>query len=225
MTEDASRESGGPLDAQREHWESTFANKPSMFGGAPSDAAVAAVEVFKRGGVRKLLELGTGQGRDTIFFAQDDFEVTALEYSSKGIEAIAKKAETLGLARSITLIQHDVRLPLPFDDETFDGCYSHMLFCMAITIPQLEILSQEIRRVLKPGGVNIYTVRHTGDLHYGTGMHRGEDIYEIEGGFIVHFFSRQKVEQLAEGYKIVSIDDFEEGGLPKKLFRVTLRKV
>jgi hypothetical protein len=76
---------------------------------------------------------------------------------------------------------------------------------------------------MRPTGLNVYTVRHTGDPHYGTGIHRGEDMYEV-GGFIVHFFSRQKVEHLAEGYDLVSIDEFEEGSLPKKLFRVTMRK-
>jgi len=32
------------------------------------------------------------------------------------------------------------------------------------------------------------------------------------------------VEHLAKGYTIVSVDEFEEGELPRKLFRVTLRK-
>ena len=77
--------------------------------------------------------------------------------------------------------------------------------------------------VLKPRGVNIYTVRNTHDPDYGTGIHRGEDMYEV-GGFVVHFFSREKVMHLAKGYDIVSIDEFEEGRLPRKLFRVTLRK-
>ena len=52
---------------------------------------------------------------------------------------------------------------------------------------------------------------------------RGEDMYKV-GGFIVHSFSRGKVELLAEGYKILSVDKFEEGRLPKRLLRVTLRK-
>ena len=47
-------------------------------------------------------------------------------------------------------------------------------------------------------------------------------MYE-EVGFIVHFFGEQKVKQLAEGYQIVDIKEFEEGELPRKLFRVTLR--
>jgi hypothetical protein len=98
-----------------------------------------------------------------------------------------------------------------------------MLFCMALKTAQLQFLSEEIRRVLKPGGISIYTVRHTGDVHYKAGIHHGEDMYEV-GGFIVHFFSRAKVELLAEGYDIINIDKFEEGELPRKLFQVTLRK-
>ena len=34
-------------------------------------------------------------------------------------------------------------------------------------------------------------------------------------GFIVHFFSREKVEHLAEGYEILGIYEFEEGALPR----------
>lgn len=101
----------------------------------------------------------------------------------------------------IRAVRHDAREPLPFEDNSFDCCYSHMLFCMALTTAELEPLSAEIRRVLRPGGVNVYTVRHTGDAHGRTGIHRGEEMYEV-----------------------VSIDEFEEGGLPRKLYRVTLRR-
>jgi len=94
---------------------------------------------------------------------------------------------------------------------------------MALTMAELEILSDEIRRVLKPNGLKIYTVRNTKGPHFRTGIHQGEEIYEI-GGFVLHFFSKKKVEHLAKGFEIVSIDEFEEGGLPRRLFRVTLRK-
>jgi hypothetical protein len=66
-------------------------------------------------------------------------------------------------------------------------------------------------------------VRHTGDPDYGTGIHRTEDLYEV-GGFVVHFFSKEKVMHLAKGYELIKVDEFEEGKLPRKLFRVTLRK-
>ncbi len=211
------------IDAQQEHWEQTFTEKLDMFGVEASDSARKAAEIFKKEGKREILELGCGQGRDTIFFLKNGFQVYALDYSEKGLKAIAGKAQELGLLKFVTTRVHDARNPLPFDDTSFDACYSHMLFCMALTTSELRFLFDEIRRVLKPGGLNIYTVRHTGDVHYRAGIHRGEDMYEM-GGFIVHFFSREKVEILAKGYEIVSIDEFEEGGLPRKLFRVILRK-
>ena len=99
-----------------------------------------------------------------------------------------------------------------------------MLYCMALCTSELETRFQEVRRLLKPNGLSIYTVRHTGDAHYGQGIHRGEDIYE-NSGFIVHFFSKEKIVHLAKGYEIVSIDEFEEGELPRKLFLVVLRKI
>jgi SAM-dependent methyltransferase len=211
------------LNNQHRHWENILSNKPDMFGTEPSDPAQKAAELFKKEGRVKILELGGGQGRDTIFFAQNGFQVTVLDYCESGIEAITQKSKGLGVSKSITAACHDARKPLPFDDETFDACYSHMLYCMALTTAELEFLSDEIRRVLKLNGLNIYTVRNTKDPHFQTGIHQGEEIYEI-GGFVIHFFSREKVEHLAKGFEIVSVVEFEEGGLPKRLFRVTLRK-
>jgi len=211
------------LNAQRQHWESMLSTKPEMFGTEPSDPAQKAAELFKKEGRIKILELGGGQGRDTIFFAQNGFEVAVLDYCESGVETIAQKAKSMGLSQSINALCHDVRKRLPFIDETFDACYSHMLYCMALTTSEVGFLSEDIRRVLKPKGLNIFTVRNTKDPHYRTGIHRGEEIYEI-GGFVIHFFSREKVDHLARGFEIVSIDEFEEGGLPRRLFRVTLRK-
>jgi SAM-dependent methyltransferase len=212
------------LNGQQRHWGKMYTENVDMFGKEPSYPARRAVEVFGKGGTKRILELGSGQGRDTLFFARQGFQAYALDYSDEGLDAIQKKADAIGLSASLTTVRHDVRQRLAFDDNFFDGCYSHMLYCMALTTPELEFLSQEVRRVLKPAGLNIYTVRHTADPHYRTGIDRGDDMWEIGGGFIVHFFSREKVEHLAKGYEIVSVEEFEETDLPKKLFLVTLKK-
>ena len=211
-----------PLDAQRAHWERTLSASPEMFG-RPSEAAREAAEVFRRAGKTSLLELGAGQGRDTLFLAQNEFDVTAVDYCRAAVDIIREKARAANLSARVYAVCGDVREPLTFEDASFDGCYSHMLFCMALTAAQLERLSAEIRRVLKPGGLNIYTVRNTRDPWYGTGIPRGEAMYEVDG-FVVHFFDLEKVKRLATGYEIVGIDEFEEGELPRRLFRVTLRK-
>jgi hypothetical protein len=61
------------------------------------------------------------------------------------------------------------------------------------------------------------------DPDYGCGIHQGEDLYE-NGGFIVHFFDRAKVERVAQGYEVVAVSEFTEGKLPRRLYRATLRK-
>ena len=161
-----------------------------------------------------------GQGRDTLFFAAEGFAVHVLDYAPAGIEATLRKAQQAGLADRVTAAQHDARQPLPVGDASFDACYSHMLFCMAFTTPELEALSREILRALRPGGLCVYTVRNTSDPDFGRGIARGEALFENQG-FIVHFFDRAKVERLAHGFELVGVEEFEEGKLPRRLYRVT----
>lgn len=211
------------LDAQKQHWEGMLSTRSEMFGRDPSEAARRSATEFEAAGVRRLLELGGGQGRDSLFFAASGYEVHVLDYAQPGVETILQKAGQAGLAGRVTAARHDVRQPLPAADGSFDACYSHMLFCMALTTSELEALSREVLRVLRPGGLCVYTVRNTSDPDYGRGIHRGEDLYEV-GGFVVHFFDRVKVERLASGFEMVALDEFEEGKLPRRLFRVVMRK-
>ena len=212
------------LNQQSQHWEENFSNKPEMFGLEPSIPAKKSLKLFQNQNISKIIELGAGLGRDTIYFAKNSIHVVALDYSQSGIEAINQKAKKNSLSNFITTNFFDVRKKLPFEDNSVEACYSHMLYCMALTTSELENLNNEIYRVLKPNGINIYTVRHTKDGDYKNGIHRGEDLYEKDG-FIVHFFSEKKVKSLLKGFKNISIDLFEEGSFPRKLFFVCNKKI
>lgn len=210
-------------DAQQGHWVWTFAGNPDMYGTNCSQSAVAAAVSFAEAGVHRILELGAGQGRDTVFFAREGFDIVALDYVGDALDAIATKAAAAGATDAVRIARHDVREPLPFADSAFDAGYSHMLFCMALSTPELERLAAELFRVLRPGGLVVYTVRHTGDAHYGTGTPHGDGIYE-HGGFIVHFFDRSLVDRLASGFDLLDVAEFTEGALPRRLWRITMRK-
>ena len=69
---------------------------------------------------------------------------------------------------------------------------------------------------VRPGGLHVYTVRHTGDAHYGAGASHGDSMFE-NGGFIVHFFDRPLVDRLATGFTLLGLIPFEEGSLPRRL--------
>ena len=195
-----------------------------MFGLEPSEPAKTSLKIFKEKKIDKIVELGAGLGRDTIFFARNSIHVTALDYSPTGIKIINQKVQKQKLSNNISTKIFDIRQKLPFKDNSIDACFSHMLYCMALTNIELENLNNEICRILKPNGINIYTVRHTNDGDYKKGIHRGEDLYENDG-FIVHFFSKDKVNSLLKGFENLRIENFEEGSFPRKLFLVQNRKV
>lgn len=220
MSASASRSA---LDRQREQWERALEERPNRFGAEPSAPAREAFAVFEREGVRSLLELGGGQGRDSLYFARHGLDVHVLDYAASAVDTIGSKAQESGLGHHVTAQQFDVREQLSFDADSFDACFSHMLFCMALTLAELDALSGEVRRVLRPGGLHVYTARTTDDPDYGKGTAHGEGLYE-QGGFIVHFFDERTIERLATGYDPVEVARFEEGPLPRRLARVTQRK-
>ena len=136
-----------------------------MFGLEPSLAAKKALNIFKENKYSKIVELGAGLGRDTIYFGKNSINVTALDYSENGIKVINEKIKKENLKSSISTLQFDIREKLPFESNSVDACYSHMLYCMALTQKDLNKINSEIHRILKPGGINIYTVRNLSLIH------------------------------------------------------------
>ena len=211
------------LDQQSQHWEKSFLSKPEMFGLEPSKAALNTLKTFKEQNVKQIIELGAGLGRDTIFFAKNSISVEALDYSPTAIKIINKKVSENRLSNLVSTKIFDVRKKLPFKDSSVEACFSHMLYCMALSNSDLKNLNNEVLRILKPGGINIYTVRNTSDDDYKNGIHISEDLYENDG-FIVHFFSEEKVKKITDGFSFKNIESFEEGTFPRKLFRIILKK-
>ena len=211
------------LNLQSQHWESNFSSKPEMFGFEPSYSAKKALETFKKNNITNIIELGAGLGRDTVFFAQNGIYVHAIDYSLSATNIIKKRSKENNLDALIKVENYDIRKKLNCDNENFQACYSHMLFCMALTNQDLKDLSQEIFRVLKKDGFNIYTVRNHTDGDFKKGTHRGEDMYEMNG-FIVHYFSENKIKSLLNGFTNISIENFDEGSFPRKLSLVINKK-
>lgn len=211
---------GGLGEAQWGHWQRTHGENPGMYGEEPSDPAVHAAALFRDAGARTVLELGAGHGRDALHFARTGFDVLATDFSAAGLAQLREAAAAQGVADRVATVVHDVREPLPFADGAADAVFAHMLMCMALSTSEIHALAAEVRRVLRPGGTFVYTARHTGDAHFGTGTPRGDDIWE-HGGFAVHFFSRELVDALADGWTLREVHPFEEGALPRRLWRVT----
>lgn len=212
----------GLIADQREHWQATLTARPGMYGVQASQPGRYAIERFTTEKLTRVLELGAGQGRDTLAFLRAGLHVHATDYAPGGLAQITADAGP-ELSPQLTTTVHDVREPLPFADRSFDACYAHMLFTMALSSDELAALSAEVHRVLGPGGLCVYTARHTADADYGNGRDLGDNLYE-NGGFIVHFFDQALVDRLAEGFELQGLTAFEEGTLPRRLWQITMRR-
>lgn len=212
-------------DNQQTHWDHTFIANPDFFGRGASQAAIEAAATFGLNKVTSILELGCGQGRDSLYLAEQGFNVTALDYSQAAIATLRQEAARRGLPRTLVADTYDVRAPLPFPDASFDACFGHMLLCMELSPAETSRIMSETLRVLKPGGLSVQTVRSEHDPHYRQGTRIDEDMYDI-GGFVVRFFTEPQARTLASGagFEIPALTRLKDGRLPRDLYMLTLRK-
>ena len=204
-----------------EVWNKVYRSDNSFFGEEPSNFALLCFNHMKLNNVKKILELGSGHGRDTIFFASNGIEVDALDYSSVAIDILNKIAkEKLLPIKSQTF---DVKNPLPFVDGYLDAVYSHMLFNMRFSEEELHFIFSEIRRVLKPKGLNFFSVRNHHDKSYRKGIEVEKGIYDING-FQIRFFTEKEIQGLSRrgGFEILWIkEEYEE---PVTVYLISSRK-
>ena len=111
-----------------------------MFGLEASEPAKKSLKIFQENNINTIIELGAGLGRDSIYFSINNLSVTSLDYSQSGINIINKKINKDKLKNIKTKV-FDIRQKLPFEDNSIDGCFSHMLYCMALSNQNLFNLS------------------------------------------------------------------------------------
>jgi SAM-dependent methyltransferase len=206
-----------------EVWDRAHQSDNTFFGDEPSSFATLCFNHMKSNNVKKVLEIGAGHGRDTMFFASNGLGVKALDYSRAGIEIIGKKAYEKRLPVKPQLF--DVKKPLPFKDACFDAAYSHMLLNMRFSKAELHSVFSEIRRVLKPNGLNYFSVRNRNDKFYGAGVKVEEEdgVYDING-FEVRFFSEKETLDLIakQGFEMLWMEEVYEE--PVTLYLVATSK-
>jgi SAM-dependent methyltransferase len=205
-----------------EVWNKVYKSDSTFFGEQASNFALLCFNHMKMKNTKKVLEIGDGHGRDTIFFASNGIEVEALDYSVIAVRMLDKIAKEKRLPIKPRIF--DVKSPLPFSDGYFDAVYSHMLLNMKFSLDELHFIFSEIRRVLTPKGLNFFSVRNHNDKSYGKGVEVDKGIYDING-FQIRFFTEKEIQDLAAeegGFEILWIrEEYEE---PVTLYLVSSRK-
>jgi ubiquinone/menaquinone biosynthesis C-methylase UbiE len=169
---------------QKKMWEEIFKKKPWRL--KTSAFAKECLKYFPE--KAKILELGCGLGRDTIFFSKKGYRVTAIDFSKQAIKKAKENAERLG-AKDIKFLNQDISKKLKFKDGSFDVVYARLTLHY-FTDKVTEKIFQEIKRVLKPKGILCACCKSIKDPLYGKGKMIEKDMYILDG-HIRHFFSEK----------------------------------
>jgi ubiquinone/menaquinone biosynthesis C-methylase UbiE len=168
-----------------------------------------------------MLELGCGQGRDTISFASKGINIVAIDSSQAAINTLFKITTEKNL--SITTMIHNPLEGIPFDNSYFDAVYSHMFFNMRFTDGQLKHLFVEVSRVLKNGGLNLFSVRSDKDAMYKKGTEIEDNIYDING-FQIRFFTKSDVADILMTTGFTAYKIMEAYEVPASLYCVFAKR-
>lgn len=152
------------------------------------------LDAFSERVAGKILNVGSGPGRDALLLEERGLEMVCLDAS----EAMVRLAQERGLGATLGDFKK-----MEFPDASFDGvwAYTSLLHTKKDEIP--EVLA-EIRRVLKPGGT------------FGLGMIEGdwEGYRESSGVGLPRWFAfyvKPELERLlrSTGFDIVYFEEFQ----------------
>lgn len=193
-------------DTADAHWNDQWANlAPGSKWLVPEGDVTAWAATLGPGA--RILDLGAGVGRHSLWLAGAGFDVVALDAAPEGLAGIdrAGGVETV-LGRMDAL---------PFEDASFD----HVLSWNVIYHGDEDVLRRtiaEIRRVLKPGGSFLGTMLSKRRLPHERAAYPGREIgrnawvFDAPGTDKVHphyFCSAAELLALFSGFECLSLFD------------------
>ncbi|MDE7167960.1 MAG: methyltransferase domain-containing protein [Clostridia bacterium] len=146
------------------------------------------------------VDLGAGEGRNSLFLASLGFNVTAIEPSKIGAKKIELRAQESGIP--LTVINNDFL--------SASGKLSDIGFLVALTsLDHMEFgyickTINEIKRIIKPGGY-VYIMVFTED---DPGFKKDLDNASECSLFIKHYFKKNELKKFFDDFEILKYAEY-----------------
>jgi ubiquinone/menaquinone biosynthesis C-methylase UbiE len=175
----------------------------------PHDQVVALVSILRERGARRVLDLGCGAGRHTVYLAREGFEVSATDIAENGLK-LAR--EWLGRENlSAELKQSDIS-HIPYPSDFFDAVISIYVIYHK-TYADMQQVVAEIHRVLKPGGIALISLQSSRSWRYGRGQEIEPNTFILmngaDAGVPHHYSNLAEIADLFKHYAIRKIEQEE----------------
>ncbi len=142
-----------PSSTEKSIYDDQYKKKEFYWGTQPSELGLRVIEHMPPWENPKLLEVGSREGVNALFFARNGYHVTAVEMSSPGVEKGEKLLDKWGV--SANFICADIGKLFPKD--SYD-----VIFCDDVlhTLPQNDCHEciENFRENTAPGGINVISV-------------------------------------------------------------------
>ncbi len=148
----------------------------------------------------RILELGCGRGRDTALLAALA-PVVAIDVDDQALLACRQRVP------AATLVRADLSRPLPLPSASFQVVVASLAIHY-FPWQTTELLAEEIRRCMAPGGVLVLRVNSTRDQYYGaTSPDQIEPNFVWVEGQPKRFFDRETTLRLFRHWTVESVQE------------------
>jgi 2-polyprenyl-3-methyl-5-hydroxy-6-metoxy-1,4-benzoquinol methylase len=173
-------------------WDARYAGNEYLFGTAPNEFLRQQAGMWASGS--RILCVADGEGRNSVWLAQQGMQVEAFDISAVGVE----KARQLASSHGVT-VQYDVADcdSWTWPTARYDGVAA-IFFQFADPAMRARIF-QHIRDSLKPGGILILQGYTPKQLEYKTGGPPQLD----------HLYTRELLTQAFAGMEILELREYE----------------
>jgi tellurite methyltransferase len=185
------------------YYDDRYGAEAFYWGKRPSSMARIFFQKYPPQDDQKLLDIGCGEGRDSIFFAQNGYQVTGFDASAEGIRKSSATADELKL--SIDFFQADIneyRLHDSYDAIFASGALHY------IPMPLRDEIISNYKRFTHTGGIHAFMVPiHKPFLPANPQADQLEQPWR-SGEILTHyhdwkieFFSEEILDDIRSGYK------------------------
>jgi tellurite methyltransferase len=200
------REYPAGLDTAHEAWDSLWRTEAGRKDWIRVERDVQELEKeFAGMNVCRILDLGCGIGRHSLFFASKGYQVFSLDASKQAVAYTRSAAQEAGLP--LTVRQSGMTM-IPFEDWYFD----YVLAWNVIYHGDPAVVKSafaEISRVLRPRGIFQGTMLTKRNAYYGKGRQVAPDTFvndEEEEKKHAHFYcSGKELAELLHEFEILSL--------------------
>ncbi len=193
------------MSSAQHHWDTIYASRSLV---STIDYAQYVASHIKPSSHPSLLDIGCGDGRDSLFFAQQGFSVTAVDFSEIAIAKLLKQSS------AITTFVQDIRT-IDFPEQSFDVVYAH-LSLHYFDDQTTDAIFQTIYRILRKDGLFFIRCKSIHDPFYGQGTKIGKDMFFLEHER--HFFSCEYMREKLHHFDVLSLQETSSSYDQKKSF-------